>query len=182
MENEPTHNSDEELFTFLLDEIKSGSSDSEIIKKFEDVGVPKEKTRDFIVSFREKAEQVATDEKPTPKAIRSAVFGGILASIIGGAVWGLIVNLTDYEFGYMAVGLGFLTGYGVLLFSKGKRGLPFQIIAVVTAGLGILIGKYIIYVFALTILGSLVGWFDLVWLILTVYVAWRIPRGLLSKY
>ena len=40
--------------------------------------------------------------------------GGVLAASVGGVLWGLIVKWTEYEIGYMAVGLGLLCGFGVL--------------------------------------------------------------------
>ena len=56
-----------------------------------------------------------------------------VAAIAGGIAWGLIVKSTDYEIGFAAWGIGFLTGLAVLTATRGARGLPLQVIAVVCA-------------------------------------------------
>jgi hypothetical protein len=68
-----------------------------------------------------------------------------LAAIIGGFAWAWIVFLSNYEIGYMAIGLGLLSGYFVLLFSSKQKGLLFQIIAVSSSVLGIIVSKYYIF-------------------------------------
>src|SRR5438034_8501239 len=75
-----------------------------------------------------------------------AVLAGLVAAIAGGIAWGLIVKWTDYEIGFAAWGLGFLVGMAVLVATRGSRGLPFQAIAIGCALLGILIGKYLAFV------------------------------------
>jgi hypothetical protein len=129
-----------------------------------------------------------------------------LAAIVGGSVWALIVIATGYEIGFVAWGIGILAGLGVVLFSKGQRGLPLQLIAVITSALGVVIGKYgtFFYFFRKAIegkfgadaasnvglfsekavdsfsqnIGSMLSPFDLLWVVLAVMTAWRIPRGL----
>jgi hypothetical protein len=75
-------------------------------------------------------------------AILPALFGGGLAAAVGGSIWGLIVSLTGYVIGYMALGIGLLCGYAVVLFSRGGKGMPLQVVAVLSSVLGIAIGKY----------------------------------------
>jgi hypothetical protein len=102
-----------------------------------------------------------------------------------------------------------LCGTVVVLFSRGKRGRPLQIIAVLSSVLGILIGKYVAFSHYLkeaigneygqdaaseiTIfsskaveffgenLRSLVGGFDILWIVFAVLTAWRIPKGFGNK-
>ena len=73
------------------------------------------------------------------------LLGGLTGAIIGGALWGLIVIVTNYEIGYMAIGIGFLVGVFVVLFSGGRKGIPQQIMAMIFAVMGILIGKYFFF-------------------------------------
>ncbi len=127
-----------------------------------------------------------------------AILAGLVAAVAGGIAWGLIIKWTDYEVGFVAWGIGFLTGIAVLTASRGSRGLPFQAIAIVCALLGIAVGKYLGFVWALqeaaedagvaisipifssdTInlffdeLGEVFGLFDLLWTGFAVYSAWR---------
>jgi hypothetical protein len=114
-------------------------------------------------------------------------------AIVGGVVWGLIVKSTDYEVGFVAWGIGFLAGVAILFATSGRRGLPLQLIAIVSALLGIVIGKYLSFVWILddlpeldvpifsrdTVdlffdeLGVVFDWIDLLWVGLAVFSAWR---------
>ena len=47
------------------------------------------------------------------------IFGGIIAASIGAAAWAAITVLTNYQIGWMAVGVGFLVGYAVRFLGKG---------------------------------------------------------------
>ncbi|MFA5794438.1 MAG: hypothetical protein WC980_05150 [Candidatus Brocadiia bacterium] len=82
-------------------------------------------------------------EEATGRDMFTAILGGCAAAIIAGIVWGLIAIWVNYEIGYMAIGVGALTGYGVFWATGKKRGLSLQVIASATSLLGILIGKYI---------------------------------------
>jgi hypothetical protein len=133
-----------------------------------------------------------------------AIGGPLAAAIVGGIVWGLVIAKTDYEVGFLAWGLGFISGYAVLTFTGGARGTELQMIAAVGGVLGIVIGKYVAYVhffqdfvrtqfgdevatrvsyfdtqmvrFFLDDFTSLLSGFDIVWAVLAVVTAWRIPR------
>jgi hypothetical protein len=78
-----------------------------------------------------------------------AALAGLVAAVGGGVVWGLIVRWSGYEVGFVAWGIGFLVGTAVVLGARGSRGLPYQAVAVVLALLGILIGKYLGFAWAL---------------------------------
>ena len=81
-------------------------------------------------------------DQPMPIRLLAGGIGGLLGALIGAFVWGQIVKLTEYEVGYVAIGVGFLCGWAVGFFSQGGRGIPFQFIAAVTSVLGIFFGKY----------------------------------------
>lgn len=118
-------------------------------------------------------------------------------------MWGLLTILTDREIGYAALGMGALCGYAVVFCTKGRKGLPLQVIAAAASVAGILVGKYITFwhffnkalaeeygkdasaglfdldtvsVFFQNI-GDTLGGFDILWVILAVGVAWRIPKA-----
>jgi hypothetical protein len=151
-------------------------------------------------------EKAAEEEQVTAGSIMPALVGGGLAAVVGGVIWGLIIIATGYEIGFVAWAMGWLTGFAVVLFSKGRRGVPLQAIAVLASVLGILIGKYFTFYhyfhaalaknygeeaasnisilsgsvmqFFIENIGSMVGGFDILWVILAVITAWRIPKGM----
>ena len=128
-----------------------------------------------------------------------AIAAGLVAAIVGGVVWGLIVKLSDYEVGFVAWGIGFIAGTAVVLAGRGAKGQRLQVIAVVSALLGILLGKYLSYAFVVQEqaesfgesiglvsgdmlrffredLDAVFSLFDLLWVGLSVFTAWRIPQ------
>lgn len=141
---------------------------------------------------------LASEDRSAAGKYVPAILAGLVAAVVGGVAWGLIIKWTDYEVGFVAWGIGFLTGIAVLTATRGSRGLPFQVIAIVFALLGIAVGKYLGFVWALqnaaeeagvavsipifstdTInlffdeLGEVFGLFDLLWTGFAVYSAWR---------
>ena len=142
------------------------------------------------------------EEKFSPEVMPFAVLGGLIAAVISGAAWGGIAIWTGLEIGYVAWGVGLLCGVGVLTAAQGKRGMPLQIIAVVTGVLGIVIGKYISFAYAqasdpfswmsifsmgrvqlfVSDLSAMVSGFDWLWMALAVYTAWSIPKASRLKF
>ena len=128
-----------------------------------------------------------------------AILAGLAAAIAGGVVWGLIVKSTDYEVGFVAWGIGFLAAMAILFATRGQRGLPLQLIAIVCALLGIALGKYLSFAWILSDvaqeqtggaveisvfsrdtvdlffdeLGIVFDWIDLLWAGLAVFTAWK---------
>jgi hypothetical protein len=67
------------------------------------------------------------------------IVGGLVGGGIGAALWAVITYVTDYQIGFMAVGVGFLVGYGVRLLGRGMDrafGVAGGIIALVSVVLG----------------------------------------------
>ena len=143
---------------------------------------------------------------PPPAAgadLALALVGGLAGAIVGGIAWGYLVKSIDTELGIAAIGVGILAGFGVALLARGKRGVPLQMIAALTAALGILWGKYFAFVLvgrealkefgvgseALPLVSDdtfslftasfadLFSGFDIAWMAFAVYTAWRIPAG-----
>lgn len=134
--------------------------------------------------------------EPRAQALPIAVGAGVVAAIVGGVLWGLIVKWSDYEVGIVAWGIGFVVATAILLATRGAKGRPLQVVAVVCALLGILLGKYLGYAlivqeeassfgesiglfsgdmvsFFREDLGNVFGLFDLLWVGLAVFTAWR---------
>ncbi len=47
------------------------------------------------------------------------VIGGVFAAAAGAVIWAIITVVTDYQIGWMAVGVGFLVGYAMRVLGKG---------------------------------------------------------------
>jgi hypothetical protein len=141
----------------------------------------------------------------TPTDLARAAAGGLLGAIVGGLLWGLLVKATETEIGFAATGVGALAGFGTVFLARTRNRAPLQVISAGSAVCGILLGKYAAFVFlahalledrvgpgAAAVLpffsgdtvslflqgfGELFGGFDLLWVGLAVYTAWRIPAG-----
>jgi len=73
-----------------------------------------------------------------------AIIVSALGSILGGLLWAGIVVLTGFEAGYVAIGVGFLAGGGIVLMTS-ERGPKIGAIAVTLAIVDLLIGKILIF-------------------------------------
>jgi hypothetical protein len=78
------------------------------------------------------------------------ITGGLLGAAIGAVLWAVVTVLTEYQIGYMALGVGFLTGVGVKLLGRGVD-RSFQMAGAVLALAGCLAGNLMVVV----IFGSL---------------------------
>jgi len=68
------------------------------------------------------------------------ILGGVLGAALGAALWGAITAATKYQIGWMAIGVGFLTGFGVRALGKGMDRV-FGIVGAVLALGGCLAGN-----------------------------------------
>jgi hypothetical protein len=147
------------------------------------------------------SEPPAPTNAPEPSSsLTRAIAAGLVAAIAGGVAWALIVKASDYEVGFVAWGIGFLVGTAIVFATRGAKGRPLQIVAVVLALVGILLGKYLTYAlivqedieafgesiglfsadmfeFFRDDLDAVFSFFDLLWVGLAVASAWRIPQA-----
>lgn len=189
---------------YVVEQLKKGVSKTAIIDYFVQGGVDRTVANNLVESIHQQLLQEREKEELSRGSIFVALAAGLVAAIVGGVVWGLIVILTEFEIGFMATGIGLLSGYAVLFFAQ-KKGIPLQIIAVVSSLAGIVVGKYFIFyslvkdllieefgsaaggfsvfsgemvrLFVLS-LGELASPYDLLWIILAIVAAWRIPRAI----
>jgi hypothetical protein len=62
------------------------------------------------------------------------IAAGAVAAAVGAAVWAVVTVVTNYQIGWMAVGVGFVVGLAVRTFGKGLD----QVFGIVGAGLALL--------------------------------------------
>jgi hypothetical protein len=94
----------------------------------------------------ERATQVAAhqpDERPA--SMNGAIVGGLVGSMIGAVLWWGLIRVSGYELGLVAIGVGILSGLGVV--RGGGRSSTNQIIGAVCGLAGILIGRVLFYYF-----------------------------------
>jgi hypothetical protein len=68
------------------------------------------------------------------------VLGGAVAAIIAASVWAIITFLTEFQIGWMAIGVGFLVGVGVRQLGRGVTQI-FGIAGAAISVLGCLLGN-----------------------------------------
>lgn len=205
-ELQPTSGQDalEELTAFVIAQKQAGTDRETARIRLMAAGIREEIASELVEEIYGAA-SAAQAKTLASSSIVPAIIGGILAAIAGGLIWGLIVNTTGYEIGWAAWGIGLLAGYGVVMFAKGRKGLPLQLVAALAAVLGIVIGKYLTFFYALKeyvaeehgleataelsmlsagviqfftdSLGALVTGFDALWMILAVGTAWGIAKA-----
>jgi hypothetical protein len=190
----------QQLFDYTVAELNKGTARDVLAQKLVGMGLEQAEAGKYITAVEQQLKEIAQSEQMTGTEYLPGSIGGLLAAIVGGVLWGLITMATNKEYGIAAIGIGFLAGGGVLLFSGKKKGLPLQIIACVTSVLGILVGKYWIFmsqfksimaerygaeaakaieyfsvetmqVFGTNIVSMLSG-FDALWVLLAVITAW----------
>jgi hypothetical protein len=150
-------------------------------------------------SCRERVDSDLAAEQAGAAHLPLAVAGGLGAALVSGIVWAVIAVVTGLAIGYVAVGVGWLAGLGVLHGARGRRGRALQGLAVGCATLGLLFGKYFIVAHAVRemaagqgvavsyvdprllgvfaeVLPKTLSPFDALWLFLALGVAWGIPR------
>jgi signal peptidase I len=77
----------------------------------------------------------------------AALLAGIAVAVVGGVAWGFAAKWTGREFGFLAWVVGIVTGVVCVQVGGRKKTGALQAIAVATAVLGVLIGKYLAYAF-----------------------------------
>jgi len=191
----------------IAEQMRAGTDQETIAAMLEDRGLDRVRARELVDTLYPQLARVAEEERYTGSALGPGIAGGLVAAVVGGFLWGLIVILSEYEIGIAAWGIGFLAGFAVVRFAGGAKGMPLQVVAVVSSLLGIVIGKYISYAYFfkqavsdrfdvdISYLDSEIfrafrenltdvfGGFDLLWAALAVMTAWRLtrPSGLMSR-
>jgi hypothetical protein len=84
--------------------------------------------------------QYAIEQLRSQQNLAGGVIAGLVAALAGAAVWAGITVLTNFQIGWMAVGVGFLVGFAVRAVGKGVD-KSFGIAGAILALLGCLTGN-----------------------------------------
>jgi hypothetical protein len=88
--------------------------------------------------------QPAIEQLEDQPNLLMGLIGGALAMLVGAIVWGAVTYFTEYQIGWMAIGVGFLVGVAIKFFGRGKT-LIFGISAAALALIGCLLGNLMFY-------------------------------------
>lgn len=193
------------LYSFIAQQMQAGVDKSTISQKLEETGIDKDDAKKITETVTRQITVLVDKEQITPVSLGLASIGGVIAALVGGAIWGGLIIVTGYEIGYVAWGIGVLSGYAVALSAMGSRGVPIQVIALISSVFGILIGKYFVFfhylkqsvekeygseavsqlsMFSEAVIKyfgeniiSMLNVFDILWVVLAIGTAWYIPKG-----
>lgn len=199
----------QQLFDFTVAELNKGTDREALKQKLVGMGIEEQEAGKYITAVQQQLSQISQEEQMNGTEYLPGTIGGLVGGIIAGVLWGIITIATNREIGYVALGVGFLAGLGVLLATGKKKGLPLQIIACVSSVLGILVGKY--WTFAVqfkelmlerygqdagknidylsmetmqvfgTSMVSMLSGFDALWVVLAVVTAWGMLKPTASS-
>lgn len=94
-------------------------------------------------------DQVTIEELKSSQSIKGAILGGLIGAIAGAALWAIVTVITKYEIGYVAIGVGFLTGFSVRKLGRGFE-KPFGYIGAIWSLIGCFVGN----IFAILIMSA----------------------------
>lgn len=88
----------------------------------------------------ERTFQEIRDNQNLPRGI----VGGIIAGLIGSLLWAVISYVTDYQIGWMAIGIGFIIGMAVRIMGRGID-FTFGIVGAVISLFSVVLGNLLLY-------------------------------------
>ena len=88
--------------------------------------------------------QPAIEQLDTDSNLVMGLVGGAVAMLVSAVLWGVITYVTQYQIGYMAIGLGFLVGFAVRYFGRGHS-LIFGLSSAVLSLLGCALGNFLFF-------------------------------------
>jgi hypothetical protein len=84
------------------------------------------------------------DQMDTDSNLIMGLIGGGVAMLVSAIIWGAVTYLTEYKIGWMAIGVGFLVGFAVKYFGRGKTPV-FGISSAALALIGCVLGNLMFY-------------------------------------
>jgi len=63
--------------------------------------------------------QFALEKLRSAQSLPAAIVAGLVTALLGAGTWALITVLTEYQIGWMAIGIGFAVGYTIRIVGKG---------------------------------------------------------------
>ena len=86
---------------------------------------------------------MAVQQRRDNQNLGLGIIGGAIGALVGAALWAIVTGITNFQIGFMAVGVGFLTGYGVRKFGQGVD-KSFGFVGAVLSLIGCLLGNLMV--------------------------------------
>ena len=84
--------------------------------------------------------QRAIERLRSQQNLVAGLVAGAVAALIGAVIWAVVTDVTGYQIGFMAIGVGFIVGYAVRVAGKGID-QSFGVMGAVLALLGCVVGN-----------------------------------------
>jgi hypothetical protein len=84
--------------------------------------------------------QMAFETFQSEQNLVMGLLAGLVASVAGAGIWAGVTVVTEYQIGFMAIGIGLLVGYAVQFVGKGIQ-QSFGIVAAVMSLIGCVLGN-----------------------------------------
>lgn len=94
-------------------------------------------------SCRTDVEKYFKAETKNPNIIMALILGSI-SGVVAGVIWYYLSILTGYQIGYVAIGVGFIIGWAVVIGSGNKRGMGLQLMSAVITLVTLFVSEYFI--------------------------------------
>jgi drug/metabolite transporter (DMT)-like permease len=92
--------------------------------------------------------QLALQALRSEQNLVMGALAGLAAALVGAAIWAIITALTQYQIGFMAIGIGFLVGFAVRAAGKGIDPV-FGVVGAALALLGCVLGNLVMVLYFL---------------------------------
>ena len=109
----------EELEALITEQFGSGKNQTDVVRNLVQSGMTESEANPVVERIYFEMKKTTQEEEFSGEVLIPALLGGLIAAVIGGAVWGGIIIWTGYEIGYVAWGVGLLCGLGVMMMSPG---------------------------------------------------------------
>lgn len=96
----------------------------------------------------EQEAQMALEAFRSEQNLMIGTLSGFIASMIGAGIWAGVTIVTEYQIGWVAIGIGFLVGFAIRITGKGIDP-PFGIVSAVLSLLGCVAGNVFIIAYFL---------------------------------
>lgn len=91
------------------------------------------------INISEPEQQLALERLRAEQNLVIAIVAGLAAAVFGAGVWAAVTVITEYQIGWMAIGIGFLVGISMRMVGKGLDqiyGITGAILSLIGCALG----------------------------------------------
>jgi hypothetical protein len=132
-----------EIRAFVRAQMKAGEDSVAIIKQLIQRGLERKAAGSWMERIHSEwlLEQGGSAVEPADSLL-PALLGGLVVAVVTGGLWAVTAVAFHREIHMLAWGVGVLCALAVVFFARGRRGLPCQLIAVLSTVVGLVIGQY----------------------------------------